>query len=259
MISLSCGGTLHQTETALLLSFSGVRTVLSTSLWGGGFRQVRWALNQQLTGYWPHEADFPGGSPAAYLRLSLIEAGCRPEESCAFLTSASMDKYRRTVRQAHGITIEVIATGGVEKTAVRAGDPPLYREENGQYVPHGTINLMVLTNVSLPDYTMVRALLTCTEGKTAALQDMGTASIVSGLPATGTATDGLMIITNPAGPCLTDAGTFSLLGALLAGTVHDTVVRCLTDFGRPWNTFDSLRTPAAADIQNAKNKDGFPP
>lgn len=250
MPSLSCGGQLLLTHNALLLSFHEPRRALSTALWGGGFRSVRWALNQKLTGYWLKETDFPGGSPAEFLRLSLEDAGCAPGESCAFLTSATMEHYRHAVRSSHGLALEVIATGGVEKTAVRAGDPPLYREEAGQYIPLGTINLIVHVSAALPDYAMVRALLTCTEGKAAALQDLGTASIVSGLPATGTATDGIILLTDPAAPALTDAGTFSLLGSLLAGAVHDTVVHCLTDFGIPWNTFESLKTPEAADVHS---------
>lgn len=63
MISLACGGTLAASDTSLLLSFSSPRPALSTALWGGGFRTVRWALNQKLTGYWPRPQDFPGGRP----------------------------------------------------------------------------------------------------------------------------------------------------------------------------------------------------
>lgn len=252
MTSLVCGGALAASGTALLLSFPAPRPVLSTALWGGGFRRVRWALNQKLTGYWAAPGDFPGGSPEAYLRGALARAGCAPEESCAFLTSAKMERYRHAVREDRGLAVEVVATGGVEKTAARAGDPPLYREEDGQFFPAGTINLMVLVRASLPAYAMVRALLTVTEGKTAALQDLGIAGAVTGRPATGTATDGVMLFADDGAPRLTDAGTFCLLGSLLAGTVHEAVTRCLSDFGLPWNAFPSLATPPAADLSGRK-------
>lgn len=252
MTSLACGGTLAASDAALLLSFPSPRPVLSTALWGGGFRRVRWALNQKLTGYWPAPGDFPGGSPEAFLRGALAHAGCAPEESCAFLTSAKMERYRHIVQMERGLTVEAVATGGVEKTAARAGDPPLYREEDGRFFPAGTINLMVLVRASLPEYAMVRALLTVTEGKTAALQDLGIAGAVTGRPATGTATDGVMLFADDSAPRLTDAGTFSLLGSLLAGTVHEAVTRCLSDFGLPWNAFPSLATPPAADLTDRK-------
>lgn len=252
MISLACGGTLAASDTSLLLSFPSPRPALSTALWGGGFRSVRWALNQKLTGYWPRPQDFPGGSPAAFLRQSLEAQGAEPEESCAFLTSARMDRFRHVVKRADGLTVEIAATGGVEKTAARAGDPPLYHEEDGRFFPTGTINLIVLVSAALPPYAMVRAVLTLTEGKTAALQDLGIASAITGRPATGTATDGLILLTDPAAPELTDAGTFSLLGSLLADAAHEAVTRCLSDFSLPWNAFDALRTPPAADLTGKK-------
>lgn len=252
MITLACGGTLAASPVSLFLSFPSPRPALSTALWGGGLRPVRWALNQKLTGYWPCPSDFPGGSPEAFLSASLRSLGAVSEEACAFLTSAKMERYRRVVRRESSLTAEVIATGGVEKTAARAGDPPLYREEDGAFAPVGTINLMVLVSASLPTYAMVRALLSVTEGKTAALQDLGIASVSTGRPATGTATDGVMLFADPAAPPLTDAGTFSLLGSLLAGAARDAVRACLADFGLPWNAFPSLRTPAAADLSGKK-------
>ena len=132
--------------------------------------------------------------------------------------------------------------------AARAGDPPLYREEEGRFCPAGTINLMILVNCSLPDGIMARALITVTEGKTAALQDAGIASVYTGLPATGTATDGVILVTDPEAPRLTDAGTYSLLGSLLASAARDAVAYCISHYKRPWNQFDSLRTPPAVPL-----------
>lgn len=40
---------------------------LSTAIYGGGFRTIRYALNRRLTEFYPSEKDFPGGSVAAYL------------------------------------------------------------------------------------------------------------------------------------------------------------------------------------------------
>lgn len=252
MTEMIGGAALSASSTALLLTFPRPRPALSTALWGGGFRRVRHALNQKLTGYWTEAADFPGGSPEAFLRLSLLEKGCPPEESCAFLTTAKIEWMRRASRRAGTLAVDVIATGGVEKTAARAGDPPLYREEDGRFYPAGTINLMVLVNASLPPYAMARALITVTEGKTAALQDLGIASVYTGRPATGTATDGVMLFCDGEGPRLTDAGTFSALGFCLADAVRDAVTGCLSDFDRPWNRFDALAAPPAVDVSHGK-------
>lgn len=254
MIKLSTLGELQNTKTSLLLTFPRPMRSLSTAIWGGGYREVLWALNQKLTVFYPHEQDFPGGSVPAYLALELEKLGCDPAKSCALLTSARMDWYRHIVKEDHSLTVEVIATAGVEKTAVRAGEPAFYREEDHHYYPCGTINLMVLVNGHLPAGIMARSLITITEGKTAALQDLGIASVSTGRPATGTATDGITLITDPAAPIYTDAGTFAKLGELLASAAYDAVTGCLVDFDRPWNRDERLVTPKAVSVEELKGK-----
>lgn len=248
MTTLATGGTFSASDTTLILRWEQPRRALSTGIWGGGFRSVRWAVNQKLTGFYATEKDFPGGSVAEYLRLSLEEAGADPSESTALLTSARLAWHSHIVKAEGPLIVEAVATAGMEKTAARAGDPPLYREEEGRFCPAGTINLMILVNCSLPDGIMARALITVTEGKTAALQDAGIASVYTGLPATGTATDGVILVTDPEAPRLTDAGTYSLLGSLLASAARDAVAYCITHYKRPWNQFDSLRTPPAVPL-----------
>ena len=90
MTTLATGGTFSASDTALILRWEQPRRALSTGIWGGGFRSVRWAVNQKLTGFYATEKDFPGGSVAEYLRLSLEEAGADPSESTALLTSARL-------------------------------------------------------------------------------------------------------------------------------------------------------------------------
>lgn len=252
MQPLPCGAMLRADPSYLCLSFPYPCLSLSTAIYGGGFRRIRWAMNKKLTVFYPREEEFPGGSVPAYLRLSLAEAGCVPEESSALLTSARMDWHRVVQKNRGDLSVAVIATAGVEKTAARAGDPPLYEEKNHHFYPAGTINLMVLMNGALPEGIMARAFITITEGKTAALQDLGIASVYTGRPATGTATDGITFVTDPKGPAYTDAGTFSVLGSLLSGAAYEAVRSCLVDFDRPWNRFDSLVTAGPIDLSSLK-------
>ncbi len=252
MQPLPCGAVLRADPSYLCLALPYPCPSLSTAIYGGGFRRVRWVMNKKLTVFYPREEEFPGGSVPAYLRLSLAEAGCDPEESSALLTSAKMEWHRVVQKSQGALSVAVIATAGVEKTAARAGDPPLYEEKDHHFYPVGTINLMVLASGALPEGIMARALITITEGKTAALQDLGIASVYTGRPATGTATDGITFVTDPEGPDYTDAGTFSVLGSLLAGAAYEAVRSCLVDFDRPWNRFESLVTAKAVDLSAFK-------
>ncbi len=243
--ALCTGGTAAVSDEAITVSFPAPRRSLSTAIFGGGFRMIRYAVNRKLTVYCRSEKDLPGGSVSGYLEQSLREMNLDPAWGNALITTARMDQYSHIVKRCGDIIVELIATAGVEKTAARAGSPALYEETgNGEYCPTGTINLMACTNASLPDGIIARSLITLTEGKTAALQDLGIADVRTGLPATGSATDGITLVTDPSGPRRTDAGTFSKLGELLGSAARDAVSECIVSFDRPWNRFAALSTPS---------------
>ncbi len=254
MKRLETGGDLLWGEDFLLLTFPEARPSLSTGIYGGGYRKIRYALNQKLTGFFETEADLPGGSPREFLRRSLLAHGCHPDESSALLTSARMEWHRHIVKRSGALIVEAIVTGSSEKTAARAGDPALYEERDGHFFPCGTINILLSTNARLEEYLMARALITVTEGKTAAFQDAGIVSVTTGRPATGTATDGITLVTSTDGPVCTDTGTFSKLGELLAAAAHDGVTECFTKYITPWNRTDAFVTPEAVDIQALRNQ-----
>lgn len=254
MMILPTGGTLHAARSHLCLAFEETRSSLSTAIYGGGFKEINYAVNRKLETFYLSEDQFPGGSVPEFLRLSLLEDGYNPEKACALLTAAKME-WRSVKTFSHKeILLDAVTTGGAEKTAARAGSPPLYEEKDGHFFPVGTINIMLSLNISLPPAIMTRAIITITEGKTAALQDLGIADVNTGLPATGTGTDGITLITDPNAPCYTDAGTFSALGSLLASAAYETVRECLELYDKPWNRDNSLATPPAVDLSRLKNR-----
>ncbi|WP_416177838.1 adenosylcobinamide amidohydrolase [Dialister sp.] len=239
----------------LLITFDRPHRSLSTAIYGGGFRNVRYAMNRKLTAFYERESDFPGGSVKAWLARCASDAGAVPEESAVLLTAAKVNLYSHKVIRSGPVLVEAITTGGVEKTACRASSSPLYREEKGKFAPLGTINMMVLFHGSLPDGIMARVLITLTEGKTAALNDLGIADVNNGKPATGTGTDGITFITDPKGPAFTDAGPFSELGASLAKAAYESVTECIQTFDHPWNASPLLATPKAVDLEELRKKE----
>lgn len=242
---LATGGRVCIDFHGILLSFNQPRRMLSTGICHGGIFLGRHAYNHRLTTWYTHEKDFPGGSVHSYLELMLIARGLSASDSSVLLTSARMDWHSYICLRYDDIIVECITTAGVEQTASRAGDPAFYHEGQAEYIPLGTINMMMTTNVSLPDGIMAKALITATEGKSAALQDAGIASLASGLPATGTGTDGFILACNPLGPLKTDAGAHSKLGELLAQAAYQTITDTFIRFPKPWNSFTELSTPNA--------------
>jgi adenosylcobinamide amidohydrolase len=91
------------------------------------------------------------------------------------------------------LRVDAVVTAGVESNATCAGDPAEWIETaagwNKMAQVAGTINTIVVVNQPVMPEALVRALLTMTEGKTAALTELGISSRYSQDLATGTGTD----------------------------------------------------------------------
>jgi adenosylcobinamide amidohydrolase len=112
-------------------------------------------------------------------------------------TGVDMDKVAFSEKSYCDFHVCCIATGGARNNALRTGvDVGGWVEtENRFQAASGTINIIVLTNVSLTQGAMARAIMTATEAKSAALQDLNYRS--SALPqvqATGTGTDSMIVV-----------------------------------------------------------------
>ena len=174
----------------LLVSFREKRRILST--WEG-FKDVSFVANTyQPSGlsdatmlkYQEFEERFPVALGIPYTNLSFLSTG------------ANMDNVAVCEKSYDELMVCCLATGGVGN-ALRSGvDEAIWMEWGGNFINTlGTINIILLTNVKLSDGAMARTIITATEAKTAALQDMDTRSSVSPQnQATGTGTDNMIIV-----------------------------------------------------------------
>lgn len=167
-------------------------------------------------------------------RRDICERHGLPPEACATLsTAANMNLACVEEASFRDVTVVAVATGGVETNAGRAGDPaPGYEGPDGyeSLSPHsgesaeprpGTINTLLFISKPLTPGALVRTLMTATEAKCAALQELAVNSRYSDGLATGTGTDQI------AAACaliegyrpLTNAGKHVKLGELIGRTV----------------------------------------
>lgn len=120
-----------------------------------------------------------------------------PNDALALLsTGADMNNLAVCEKSYENLIVYFLATGGVGN-ALRSGvDEAHWVEQDGKYVnTRGTINIILLTNVTLTDGAMAGAIITATEAKTAALQDMDArSSVTPENQATGTGTDNMIVI-----------------------------------------------------------------
>jgi len=171
--------------------------VLSTSSRVGGISQeVRYLVNHQSCEAAGHNDRF----------LQITEAGLEgyhshvceelslPSDSTAVMgTAANMIYASHQAGSYENLRVDAIVTAGVEGNAATSGDPSQWAETPTGWskLPYvaGTINTMVLVNQPLKPEAQVRAVLTITEGKSAALMELGIASRYSQDLATETGTD----------------------------------------------------------------------
>jgi adenosylcobinamide hydrolase len=145
------------------------------------------------------------------------------------LTAANMMNVAIVSKGFRGLEVTAIITGGVEINGGRVGDPASYYQENGSHFPlNGTINIIIVINADLPEYTMSRVIMTATEAKTAALQELMVPSRYSEGIATGSGTDMIAVVCDMTSPLkLTDAGKHSKLGELIGKCVIEATKRAL--------------------------------
>lgn len=229
--NLSTGDKIHRYQKSLVINFAGKRNVLSTGVLNGGYRE-------DLKHVFNHDAN-PGAGMAATLKaptyeehmiLIAEEIGLNPNVTSGMSTAASMENVSIKTVSFRDLTVTAIVTGGVEVNGGRVGDPASFYEESGKIVKvkEGTINIMLMIDASLSPYTLTRALVTCTEAKTAALQELVAGSNYSRGIATGSGTDGTMVICNAESEMrLTNSGKHSKLGELIGVSVKEAVKEAL--------------------------------
>ncbi len=144
----------------------------------------------------------------------------------AFLAS-STDVDNMGIAEERSGEFEVVSltTADVKSNALRIAcvkDGSL--ERDGTLFSSGEINIILIIKASLSDGAMGKAIMTATEAKTAALQDLDIRSLYSPLEsqATGTGTDG-MIVVSLGGPKIDDVRNRLKTSGMIARAVADSV------------------------------------
>lgn len=149
--------------------------------------------------------------------------GRTAERSSFLFTGADMDHL--AVKRFSFRDTEVIAlvTAGAESNALRTS-----KDEGRYYESGGTINILLLPNMKLTSRAMTRALITATEAKTSALQDLDVRSSETSPvhQATGTGTDNIVVVEGT-GRRIDNCGGHSKMGELIARAVYGGVQEAL--------------------------------
>ena len=224
---LTTGDIAYRYDKSIVLVFSGSRKVLSTSLYNGGYHEDFEAVfNRDMTqgSGMPCESFAP--TYVESMKIVAERLGLAPELTSGMGTAAHMENASIVSRSYKELTVTAIVTGGVETNGGRVGDPASYYKTAEKTC--GTINIMLVIDADLPPGILARALVTCTEAKTAALQELMASSRYSTGLATGSGTDQTIVVANSESPLFFEgAGKHSKLGELIGLAVMAAVKEAL--------------------------------
>ena len=147
-----------------------------------------------------------------------------PRETAMLFTGADMDHVAVAKKRYRDLEVTALVTAGVRGNAMRMGvDEGLFYEPDGRGKEGpGTINILLLGNCRLSPGAMSRAIITATEAKSAALQDLDIRSSAGRSQATGTGTDNILVIEGD-GPEIDGSGGHTRMGELIAAAVSQGV------------------------------------
>ncbi|CEP66228.1 Adenosylcobinamide amidohydrolase, CbiZ [Moorella glycerini] len=226
LYELKNGEKIHRRDDTLIVYFPGPRRVVSTAWLNGGYRQdLQAVFNHHLPPDKHDPASLPGGSVEGYLEYLAGKLDLPYRHTAGLLTAARMENAAIKTNGFRELAVTAIVTGGIDVNGGRAGDRANYYEMDGQWVfVPGTINIILLINGNLPPHALVRSIVTATEAKTAALQELMAPSRYSRGIATGSGTDQIIAVANIQSPhYFTDAGKHAKLGELIGVTVKEAV------------------------------------
>jgi adenosylcobinamide amidohydrolase len=168
-----------------------------------------------------------------------------PGQAMILSTAADPRCMAVETRKYGPLTVTALVTAGAGSNAMRSGT------DYGDWLegkrlprrPPGTINILLITSVDLTPAALARLIITVTEAKTAALQDLGIKSTFTpGVLATGTGTDEVIIVAGH-GRRQFMVGGHTKLSELAARAVHAAVIKALI---RQMKAYLARRGPAAA-------------
>lgn len=173
---------LHIEDSHFSLSSTTPLAVLSSASVGGGRGCWRTLVNRHV------DKDYREGDPVEETRGWLVANGYDPEQTPTLLTAARMENASVIQMGDPLVQVAAIVTAGVSNAARMGWPGPVFMD----HPDPGTINILLVVDGELTEGALVNTVITVTEAKAAALQELDVRD-GEGRSATGTTTDAVMI------------------------------------------------------------------
>ena len=209
----------RQERDALIVSFAAPARTLSWAVLNGGFCHARHVINHHVDG---KDALFCA-QPGPWLERAASGLGLQGK-IVGMATAVEMRHMVQVSMTGGGARVTCFTTVGCGN-ALSVGDPASMTIEEPAPSLH-TINMILTVQPGLSDEAMVEAVQIVTEGRVRALYENGIKSGRSDLPATGTGTDCIAIVSLGDG-VERYCGKHTKLGELIGGAAYISVAKGL--------------------------------
>jgi adenosylcobinamide amidohydrolase len=204
----------HISARTLVIMLPASYRVLGWAPMGGGLRRAGVILNRQIALDNRAAAD----SPRIYLYQLARSLGFAPRGTVGMMTGANIGRGGFATMRRHELVVSAWCSAGCSN-ALRVGD----RATAPSSQP-GTINIAVAINEALSVAALAEALQIAVEARVLAVQQAAVVSRRSGLPATGTGTDCVVVAApdrtaNHAGGIIDYCGKHTVAGELIGRAV----------------------------------------
>jgi adenosylcobinamide amidohydrolase len=188
--------------------------VLGWAPMGGGLKRAAVILNHQIA----IDNRAAVESPAVCLSRLARSLGFLPHRVVAMMTGADVRRGGFVTMRRGDLAVSAWCSAGCSN-ALRAGD-----RATASYEQPGTINIALAINKSVTVALLAEALELAVEARVLAVQQASLMSVRSGLPATGTGTDCIVVAAaassiNENGGIINYCGKHTLLGELIGRVV----------------------------------------
>lgn len=205
------GVRIHVGTTLLVFESDEELGIASTAVLGGGLRRGRCIVSLKVPG------GYAGADPAGDIETGAMAQGWSPD--VGLMTAVELHRVRLAAASAGGVMAVAAVTAGVARpwaAGSSAGPHPLA----------GTINSVVILDRPLSPGAALNVIATITEAKVLGLLEAGIRT-PGGQPASGTATDAVVVAWRAAGAPITFGGPATACGWAAAAATRQALREAL--------------------------------
>ncbi|WP_174734639.1 adenosylcobinamide amidohydrolase [Mesobacillus harenae] len=148
--------------------------------------------------------------------------GFEPGETVGMMTAVMLEDVSHQLINAEDFSIFIVVTAGVGNAVDAARS-----EMHSFQITPGTINTWMFVSGELTEEAFIQSIMTATEAKVKAMEDLKVQDAVTGTIATGTSTDSILIAATQRGAQLEFAGTITPLGRTIGKGVYSCTVEAI--------------------------------